>query len=95
MMPLRCVPWQVALIAGLSACGPQSPDAAARVCEERARGAEGPTGSVGIGIGSRGTVGDIDIGVTSDYLSGRNPDEVYQRCMNRRLGPSPFGPYQR
>jgi hypothetical protein len=38
------------LVPLLAACGPLSPEAAARTCEARARAATGPTGEIYMGI---------------------------------------------
>ncbi len=78
----------------LAACGPMSPDRAANLCEDRARAALGPTGEVGIGIGSNGTKGSVEIGVTSDYLQGRDPYEVYDSCVRQKTGQGPIRPLE-
>lgn len=70
-----------------------SPERAADLCEERARAATGPTGEVGIGINNRGkTSSSIEIGVTSDYLRGRDPYVVYDECVRARTGQGPIRP---
>ncbi|SHJ24386.1 hypothetical protein SAMN04488012_106100 [Palleronia salina] len=71
-------------LAGLAACGPMSPEAAQRVCADRARAAAGPTGTVGIGVGSGGVATDLEIGISSDFIRGRDPQAVYDDCMARR-----------
>ena len=77
----------------LTACGPVSPELAARQCEERARAATGPTGEIGIGISSDGdTSAGFEIGVTSDYLQGRDPYEVYESCVRQKTGQGPIRP---
>ena len=78
----------------LSACGPMSPERAANLCEDRARAALGPTGEIGIGIGSGGTSGSVEIGVTSDYLQGRDPYEVYDSCVRQKTGQGPIRPLE-
>lgn len=83
----------------LTACGAPllSPEQAALVCEERAREAQAPTGSVTVGTNSRtGGFGGIAIGVTSDYLMGRDPLQVYEDCVMSRSGQAPIrGPLLR
>jgi hypothetical protein len=70
-----------------------SPERAARICEERARAATGPTGEIGIGITSDGDArGSIEIGITSDYLQGRDPYEVYETCVRQKTGQGPVRP---
>lgn len=77
----------------LAACGPVSPELAARQCEERARAATGPTGEIGVGISSSGdTAAGFEIGVTSDYLQGRDPYEVYESCVRQKSGQGPIRP---
>ena len=77
----------------LLACGPVSPELAARQCEERANAAVAPTGEVGIGINSDGKVGTrFEIGVTSDFIKGRDPYAVYEECVIQKSGQPPIRP---
>lgn len=79
----------------LAACGPVSPEVAARQCEEQARRAAGPTGEVGIGINSDGDVSTgVSIGISSDFLRGRDPYEVYEECVFRKTGQAPIRPLE-
>ncbi|MFT6530781.1 MAG: hypothetical protein ACJASC_000300 [Limimaricola cinnabarinus] len=81
------------LMAGACTQTPLSPLDAARVCEQRARAAQGPTGNVSIGASSRsGLSSGISIGVTDDYLRGRDPFEVYENCVVARSGQMPVRP---
>lgn len=74
-------------------CGPISPERAAEQCEERAREAAGPTGEIGIGINSNGRVtSGISIGVSSDFLKGKDPEQVYVDCVQRKTGQPPVRP---
>ena len=83
----------LAALAALAACGPVSPELAAKQCEERARAATGPTGSIGIGVNNKGdTRARASIGITSDYLYGRDPYEVYDSCVRRKTGQGPIRP---
>ena len=79
----------------LAACEtpPMDPEHAAQLCEQRARAAQGPTGSVTLGANSRsgGFVGG-EIGVTGDFLTGRDPHEVYEDCVRTRTGAGPIRP---
>ena len=78
----------------LIACGPIPVAQAERECCERARLAEHPRGELGVGIGSdgrRSTFGEITI--SSDYLQGKDPDQVYQNCVYHRSGVMPTRPY--
>lgn len=87
----------VAVIAlvGLAACDvpPPDPERVAQDCEERARAAQGPTGNITIGANSNsGPFTEATIGVTSDFLLQRDPNEVYSECVFRRTGQAPFRP---
>lgn len=78
----------------LAACGPIPRAQAEKQCLHQARLAEHPRGSVGVGIGSDGkphVVGDITI--TSDYLQGRDPSQVYDNCVFHRSGEMPSRPF--
>ena len=69
------------------------PLAAARLCEERARSAQGPTGAVEIGASSGdGPFLGGAITLSSDYLTGRDPFEVYRTCVVERTGAEPVRP---
>lgn len=78
----------------LAACaGMTSPEQAARICEERARAAAGPTGEFRISANSKGeTRTGVSVGVTSDYLLGRDPYQVYDACVRRKSGQGPIRP---
>ncbi|MBB3712743.1 hypothetical protein FHS00_002338 [Limimaricola variabilis] len=81
------------LLAAACTQTPLSPLDAARVCEQRARQAQGPSGSVSVGANSRsGLSTGISIGVTDDYLRGRDPYEVYEDCVVARSGQPPVRP---
>ncbi|MCF2869599.1 hypothetical protein L0664_00850 [Octadecabacter sp. G9-8] len=72
---------------------PVSPERVAEICEDRARAAQGPTGGVTIGTNSRtGGFGSVEIGVSSDFISGRDPIEVYATCVFERTGTTPIRP---
>ena len=80
------------LTSGLAACGPMSPELAAQQCQDRARAATGPTGSVSIGVSNRGPVLGAEIGITDDYLRGRDPYVVYDECVRQKTGQGPVRP---
>ena len=69
-----------------------SPERAADVCEDRARAATGPTGEIGIGVGNKGASGSFEIGITSDYIRGRDPYVVYEECVRQKSGQGPIRP---
>lgn len=77
----------------VAACGPVSPERAAEICEEKARAAQGPTGRVSVGVNSEdGPFVSGEIGISSDYLAGRDPLIVYRDCVMRRTGQEPIRP---
>ena len=79
----------------LAACGPIPLAQAERVCMEDAYLAQAPRGSIGVGVGSGGhsrAYGSFEISVSSDYLTGRDPAEVYATCVQRRSGQLPTRP---
>ena len=79
----------------LSACEPVpvDPEEAALQCEARARAAQGPTGRVTVGASSDdGPFFGTEIGITGDYLAGRDPVDVYTDCVQDRTGAAPIRP---
>jgi hypothetical protein len=78
--------------ASVAACGPIDPGVAADQCEERARQADGPFGEVQLGTLRGRAAGSIEVGITSDYLSGRDPYEVYDTCVRAKTGQGPVRP---
>ena len=82
-------------VLAVTACGPISPERAADMCEERARAAQGVTGEVGVGIASDGKLHtDVDVGISisSDYVRGRDPYQVYDSCVREKTGQGPIRP---
>lgn len=72
---------------------PVDPEEAAQECEERARAAQAPTGTVTAGVNSQtGGFAGFEIGVTSDFLRGADPLEVYSDCVWNLTGQSPIRP---
>lgn len=93
---LRSLLSLAALAVLLSACGPvppMDPVRAAALCDEQARAAQGPTGSVTIGASSDdGPFLGTEIGISSDFITGRDPQEVYEQCVIARTGALPIRP---
>lgn len=78
----------------LLACGPVSVAQAERDCLAQARLAQQPRGSVGLGIGSDGKVRPtFDISISSDFIQGRDPSQVFDNCVVRRSGQMPQRPF--
>ena len=77
----------------LAACGPMTVEQAERACFERARLAAGPRGEVAIGMTSGGkATGSLDVTVSADYLTGKDPSAVYETCVMAKSGEPPSRP---
>ena len=77
----------------LVACGPVSVQQAEKACFERARLAQHPRGTVGVGVNSDGQPsGVLDVQISSDYLQGRDPSAVYDQCVVQKSGQVPSQP---
>lgn len=87
----------VGLLAVLTACGPVPVDQAERTCLRDAELAERPRTNVALGVGTgfdgdtRG-FGSVSVDLSGDYLMGRDPSQVYDRCVQRRSGQPPRRP---
>ncbi len=82
------------VLLALAACGPVSLQQAEEECYDKARLAEQPRGEISIGVDQGGNVGtEISIGISSDYLQGRDPSQVYNDCVMQRAGQMPSQPY--
>ncbi|KAB7616354.1 hypothetical protein F9L33_00290 [Amylibacter sp. SFDW26] len=88
----------VAATVGLTGCTKPEPitvERAMAICTERARDAVKPNVNVGVGVGIgkrvRTGVG-IGIELSSDYLKGRDPEEVYEECVVAKSGEKPTQP---
>lgn len=78
---------------GLAACAPLPVDQAERICRDSARDALGPRTRAGFGVGSEGVRGGfIEVGISSDYVMGRDPSQIFQECVQRRSGQMPTRP---
>jgi hypothetical protein len=77
----------------LAACGPVSPERAEQTCLDRAYHAAAPRGEITMGIGSGGhSATHVDLTLSSDYLAGRDPSQVYDACMLQLTGQPPSQP---
>ena len=80
----------------LAACGPVSVAEAERSCLRDADLAQRPRGAVSVGVVSDGgrirPASSVEIEVSGDYLAGRDPAEVFARCVQRRSGQPPTAP---
>lgn len=90
--------WRAALLilvslSPLAACGPIPVDQAERMCVEQANQALRPRGRVGFGVGTGGrAVGALDVTISSDFLLGRDPAQVFDSCVSARSGQFPTRP---
>ena len=79
----------------MASCGPIPVDQAEAQCLEPARMATGPHGSVAFGADSSGHTGmSVSIGVSSDFLQGNDPSDVFNRCVVQKSGQYPTRPLQ-
>jgi len=80
----------------LAACATTvTSERAADLCEARARDAQAPTGGVTLGSNSKtGGFASVELGVSSDFIAGRDPIEVYETCVFDRTGAAPIRPPQ-
>ena len=94
---MRMTATAMAICLGLAACGPMTLQDAERDCYRDARLAQGPMGEVRIGAatGPGGTrpVGGLQLDLSSDYLTGRDPEQVWRSCVQRRSGQLPTRPF--
>lgn len=80
-------------LALLTACGPISVAEAERQCFERARLAQQPRGAVTVGASSDGrTSAGLELHVSSDFLTGKDPSAVYETCVMAKTGQPPTRP---
>ena len=81
---------------GVAACGPVPVAQAERSCLQDARDATRPRSELALGIGTDGddvaAFGGLSVSVSSDYIMGRDPAEVFTRCVQRRSGQMPTRP---
>lgn len=82
------------LLAILAGCGTVPVADAEASCLRDAELALRPRGEARIGLGtdSNGNlrpVGRLDVEISSGYLAGRDPSDVYNRCVLRRSGQMP------
>lgn len=83
----------VLLLLFLASCGPVSLAQAERACFDRARLAQQPRGTIGVGVNSNGkTSGLFDVQVSTDFLQGRDPSAVYDQCVYQKSGLPPSQP---
>ncbi|MDO5529252.1 MAG: hypothetical protein Q4F71_07600 [Paracoccus sp. (in: a-proteobacteria)] len=98
MRRLRHIAPAAALLgaAVLAGCGPLSVADAETVCLRDAELAARPRGEahIGVGLGSGATTtrAGVKLEVSSDYIMGRDPADVFARCVQRRSGEMPTRP---
>lgn len=82
-------------LSGLAACDPIPVDQAERACVEDARLAKHPRGTIGLGMGSGGRAAATgSVTISSDFLLGRDPADVFNACVRARAGTLPTRPLQ-
>ncbi|WP_268942202.1 hypothetical protein [Paracoccus benzoatiresistens] len=85
------------LLSALAACGPVPVEQAELTCLRDAELAVRPYTEVAVGVGSdfdgdTDAFGAVSVELSGDYLRGRDPSEVYDRCVLRRSGQPPRRP---
>ncbi|MFP1642895.1 hypothetical protein [Pontitalea aquivivens] len=74
-------------------CAPVPVERAEEICLREAELAQRPRGTLALGVTSeRGTSGSLGLEISSDYLMGRDPAEVYNRCVFNKSGQFPTRP---
>jgi hypothetical protein len=87
---LRALCLTLVALPPLAACAPIPLDQAERLCAKEAREAQRPRGKVGLGIGSGGKpASTLDVTISTDFLLGRDPAQVYDACVKARSGQFP------
>ena len=87
----------LSLAALLGACAPKpvSPERAEALCRQDARGADGVSGNVGVGVGTGGARAKGSITIDSRVLNPQTEDEFLAQCIQRRIdgrpAPTRFG----
>lgn len=72
---------------------PMTVEQAMVACVDRARAAAAPTGSLTVGANSNsGPFAGLSLGVSSDLLAGRSPDETFAICVAQKSGRNPTRP---
>lgn len=73
-----------------AACGPVPVEQAEADCFRQAQLASRPRGAVVLGLGSGGRhFAGAEIDISSDYLMGRAPAQVYNACVRQESGQPP------
>ena len=89
--PARCLATAL-LCAPVVGCGPVPVDQAEDQCFTPALQARNPLTGTNVGLGSEGLTGELELTVTSDFVQGRDPAEVYNACVFRKSGQFPRQP---
>lgn len=86
----------LAAVTGVAACGPVPVAQAERSCVGDARAARGPQGEIAMGVVSDGhrirPATGVKLSISSDYVMGRDPSDVFTNCVMRRSGQMPTRP---
>ncbi|MCF8511149.1 MAG: hypothetical protein K9G43_06865 [Rhodobacteraceae bacterium] len=81
----------LAALPPLAACGPMPVDQAEKLCVEQANLASRPRGRIALGAGSGARpVGALDVTISSDFILGRDPAQVFETCVKARSGKFPI-----
>ena len=92
-LPLRAaLAGALALAVLLAGCAPISRAQAEAICFERARLAAAPRGTISLGASTAGPYAAASISISSDYLSGADPAQLYDTCVFEKSGQMPAQP---
>lgn len=90
---MRILVLPILIIAAACSPKPISVERAMAQCKDRALSATKPDIHIGVGVGGGGKVsGGIGVGLSGDYLRGRDPHEVYETCVMAKSGQKPTQP---
>lgn len=93
MRPAGATLLMLPALLGLAGCAPIPVEQAERLCLSRARDAIAPRGEIGLGVGSEGYRGGyVQLDISSDYIRGRDPAQVFYECVRSRSGQPPTRP---
>jgi hypothetical protein len=70
----------------VTACGPVPLVQAEKECLQRAQLAQQPRGEVSLG---GKPAGGLTVGISSDFIQGRDPSQVFDSCVFQRSGQMP------
>ena len=85
MMKMKFIATTTLALAALAGCQERvySAEEIHEICMDKKRAAQGPTGQASISAGTEGSRIGLSIGVTDDFLLGRDPERVFEQCVQK------------